>query len=96
MVGDLDNPARPEDQYPRVDWRVERSELPPDDEGDARIQFDVEVAPQLADGMTFVLDRVLLMLPQDDEDIDEVDLAKSPVSEEDARDADSDLGDVNP
>jgi hypothetical protein len=96
MVGDTDNPARPEDLYPRMDWWLERTELPPDAEGDARVHFDVGVAPQLVDGMTFVLDRVQLMLPRDDEDIGALDLVAPPASEEDARDADSDLGDVNP
>jgi hypothetical protein len=96
MLGDAENPARAGDMYPRVDWWLERTELPADAEGDARVHFDVGVAPQLADGMTFVLDRVQLMLPRDDEDIEEVDLADPPASEEHARDAYSDLGDVHP
>lgn len=94
MLGDVENPARSGDMYPRVDWWLERSELPADAEGDARVHFDVGVAPQLADGVTFVLDRVQLMVPRDDEDTDEVDSAEPPAGEEDARDADTDLGDV--
>ena len=48
----------------------------------------------MADGMSFVLDRVQLMLPRDDENRAEVDLAEPPASEDDARDVDSDPDDV--
>jgi hypothetical protein len=94
MLGDVENPARSGDVYPRVDWWLQRTELPPDAEGDARVDFNVGVAPQLADGMSFVLDRVQLMLPRDDENRAEVDLAEPPASEDDARDVDSDPDDV--
>jgi hypothetical protein len=76
MLGEAENPAQPEDLYPRVDWRLVSTELPPDDEGDARIKFDVEVEPRLAEGMTFVLDRVSLILP-DDSSPDITDLPES-------------------
>jgi hypothetical protein len=63
IVSDDENAARPEDLYPRVDWEPVEMELPPDADGDAGIALSFNVFPHLADGASFELDGVQVLLP---------------------------------
>lgn len=67
LIGDVDDPAHPDDIYPRVDWQPVPIETPPDDEGDAGIGFELWVDPHLADGVSFVPDGITMLHPKDDE-----------------------------
>lgn len=88
MLGDVENLARPGNVYPRLDWQLKRTELPPDEEGDARTEFIVEITPQLADGITFVLDRVSFLGPHDNQPPDRADSTEPPARERESGDVD--------
>jgi len=63
IISENDGPARPNELYPRVDWKLLPVELPPDAEGDAGIAFKPIVRPYLAKGAKFELERVQVVLP---------------------------------
>jgi hypothetical protein len=63
IISENDDPERPNDLYPRVDWKLLPVELPPDAEGDAGIAFKPIVKPHLAKGAKFELERVQIVLP---------------------------------
>jgi hypothetical protein len=63
IISDDDNGARPEDLYPRVDWEPVEIELPPDAEGDAGVALSFNIVPHLADGASFEIDGVQVLLP---------------------------------
>ena len=66
LVADSDEVANPADVYPRVDWDLVPTELPPDADGDAGVEFAFWVNPQLADGVEFEVDGVSFLAPEDD------------------------------
>jgi hypothetical protein len=63
IISDDENAVRPEDRYPRVDWEPIEIELPPDAEGDAGIVLTFNVVPHRAEGASFEIDGVQVLLP---------------------------------